>query len=78
MVMSPAGVGTKIDCAGEGQHQFTLPDPYDPEGKRVNVGGRLLLSWISEKLDYKNWITVDLDGDHWRALVHTEINLGVP
>jgi hypothetical protein len=22
MVMSPAGLGTKNDCAGEGQHQF--------------------------------------------------------
>jgi hypothetical protein len=27
MVMSPAGLGTKNDCAGEGQQQFTLPYP---------------------------------------------------
>jgi hypothetical protein len=26
MVMSLAGTGTKIDCAGVGQSQFTLPD----------------------------------------------------
>jgi hypothetical protein len=25
MVMSPAGLATKDDCAGEGQQQFTLP-----------------------------------------------------
>jgi hypothetical protein len=25
MVRSPAGLGTKNDCAGEGQQQFTRP-----------------------------------------------------
>jgi hypothetical protein len=25
MVKSPAGLGTKNDCAGEGQNQFTRP-----------------------------------------------------
>jgi hypothetical protein len=24
IVVSPAGLGTKVDCAGEGQQQFTL------------------------------------------------------
>jgi hypothetical protein len=30
MVMSPAGPGTKNDCAGEGQQQFTRTEARAP------------------------------------------------
>jgi hypothetical protein len=31
MVMSPVGSGTKTDCAGEGQQQFTSTEPNQVE-----------------------------------------------
>jgi hypothetical protein len=31
MVMIPVGPGTKIDCAGEGQQQFTSTEPNKVE-----------------------------------------------
>jgi hypothetical protein len=31
MVMSPTGLGTNKDCAGEYHQQFTLPAKYVPE-----------------------------------------------
>jgi hypothetical protein len=33
MVRIPAGIGTKNDCAGEAQQQFTRPDPFGVSSK---------------------------------------------
>jgi hypothetical protein len=32
MVLSPAGIGTKNDCAGEDQQQFTLQTDREGDG----------------------------------------------
>jgi hypothetical protein len=36
MVMSPTGLGTKNECAGEIQHQFPRPDPTRPDPTRLD------------------------------------------
>jgi hypothetical protein len=55
--MSPAGRGTKNDCADEGQQQFALPLPY-PEGKRP-------LGSLSRKWE----VNIQLDGVVWTGLI---------
>jgi hypothetical protein len=35
VVMNPVGLGTKNDCAGEGQQQFTPPDPSVAKSENI-------------------------------------------
>jgi len=55
-----------------------------PEGKRLL--GRRWRTWEDNiRMDLRelgwegvNWMHLDQDGDHWRALVNTVMNLRVP
>jgi hypothetical protein len=40
---------------------------------RVNVGRKIEIEW-----DGMDWIDLDQDKDHWRALVNTAMNLRAP
>jgi hypothetical protein len=54
------------------------------EGKRrlgrPNVGGRIILRWMSEEIGWggMDWIDLAQDRDQWWALLNTIINLRVP
>jgi hypothetical protein len=43
MVMSPSGLGSKNDCAGEGQQQFARPDQL------------IALTFILKKMQADSW-----------------------
>jgi hypothetical protein len=55
-----------------------------PEGRRQM--GRPRCKWVNNikmdlreiRLDGKNWIYLDQDGNQWRALLNTVMNLRVP
>jgi hypothetical protein len=44
-----------------------------------NVDGRIILKWISERLDGggMDWISLAQDRDRWRAIVNTVMNLQI-
>jgi hypothetical protein len=78
MVMSPAGLETKNDCAGEGQQEFTR---LDPEGNRLL--GRPRLMWENNiKIGLReieqsgvDWINLAHDRKQWRALVDMNLRI---
>jgi hypothetical protein len=52
MVVSPAGLETKNYCPGEGQQQFTLPDPTQDITVCVSVGP-LIFSFYMRSVLYE-------------------------
>jgi hypothetical protein len=48
--------------------------------KDLDVGGRIILKSILDKVGWggMDWIDLGQDKDHWRALVNTVMNLRVP
>jgi hypothetical protein len=49
VVVSPAELGTKNDCAGEDYQQFTLPDPNESVSRYIVSS--LYLATISEQTE---------------------------
>jgi hypothetical protein len=45
MVMSPAGLGTKNDCACKGQQQFTRPTDRPTDFTRISATDQIFYSW---------------------------------
>jgi hypothetical protein len=55
------------------------PEGMRPLG-RPELGGRIILKWILEKIRWgcMDWIDLAQGSDQWRALVNTIMNLWFP